>query len=81
MISHNIVFTHRSLPAARSARSKKQGSGVRRTHPHRLTAQAQPGLQPFSWWDVVNARTLYDIAENAVQIQKSSLLKFKLINK
>ena len=41
-----------------------RGSGISRTHPHRLTAQAQPAPDgALSRWDVVNTITLGEIAE------------------
>ena len=41
------------------------GSGSSRTHPHRLTAQAQPAPGgALSQWDVVNTITLSETSES-----------------
>ncbi len=67
--SHNTIFTHRAFALGPSGvRSgfggafQQRGSRFSRTHPHRLTAQAQPVPGgTLSRWDVVNTITLGEI--------------------
>jgi hypothetical protein len=47
----------------------KQGSGVRRTHPHRLTASRPAPDGALSRWDVVNTGTLSEIDYRRKKVQ------------
>ncbi|MGM1046989.1 MAG: hypothetical protein ACQEXX_12695 [Bacillota bacterium] len=56
--SDNIIFTLRNLTVPRSTQGDWQGSGIRRTHPQRLTASRPAAVADLSRWDVVNTVTL-----------------------